>query len=74
MTVGEESEPGVGEFGDETPVGALSEDRQWQWDGETWQPNEDAVGADPSGTVGPGEVPDQGQWIWDGSQWQPVVG
>jgi peptidoglycan hydrolase-like protein with peptidoglycan-binding domain len=55
-------------------VGALSEDLQWRWDGERWQPeqqhatavavNEAKSGGHPSG---------DGQWLWDGTKWEPVT-
>jgi peptidoglycan hydrolase-like protein with peptidoglycan-binding domain len=57
-----------------TPVGALSEDQQWRWDGEGWQPNEDRVGAvdKHADHGGGGQVSADGQWLWDGNQWQPT--
>jgi peptidoglycan hydrolase-like protein with peptidoglycan-binding domain len=57
-----------------TPVGTLSEDQQWRWDGDRWQSNEDrADGADPRHDQhATGHVSADGQWLWDGNQWQPV--
>jgi peptidoglycan hydrolase-like protein with peptidoglycan-binding domain len=57
------------------PVGTLSEDQHWRWDGDGWQPNEewadaaDRVGGDPGG----GQLSADGQWLWDGNQWQPAT-
>jgi hypothetical protein len=58
------------------PVGALSEDQQWRWDGEQWLANS----AEPDGPAagphadeqGAGHLSSDGHWIWDGAQWQPV--
>jgi peptidoglycan hydrolase-like protein with peptidoglycan-binding domain len=61
--------------GSGTPVGTLSEDQHWRWDGDEWQPNEEradaveSVGTDPGG----GQLSADGQWLWDGNQWQPVT-
>jgi peptidoglycan hydrolase-like protein with peptidoglycan-binding domain len=54
-----------------TPVGTLSEDHQWQWDGEQWQPKS-GVAADPHSDQTGGQVSTDGQWVWDGEQWQPA--
>jgi peptidoglycan hydrolase-like protein with peptidoglycan-binding domain len=53
---------------------ALSEDGQWRWDGNDWQP---AAGADSVGGAvgqGPGQLSEDGQWRWDGNDWQPASG
>jgi peptidoglycan hydrolase-like protein with peptidoglycan-binding domain len=61
--------------GSGTPVGTLSEDQHWKWDGDSWQPNEEradvveSVGGEPGG----GQLSADGQWLWDGNQWQPVT-
>lgn len=56
-----------------TPVGTLSEDQHWRWDGDGWQPNEDRGQVDSYGDEpGGGQVSADGQWLWDGNQWQPV--
>jgi peptidoglycan hydrolase-like protein with peptidoglycan-binding domain len=56
-----------------TPVGALSEDQHWRWDGEHWQPNEDrAESPKVTAVSGGGQHSADGQWLWDGNQWQPV--
>ena len=55
------------------PVGALSEDQQWKWDGERWQPKNQLGSVDNAPAEHPdGHVSADGQWLWDGSQWQPV--
>jgi hypothetical protein len=71
---GQTSEPGSGQTtepdtvqdagrdaGQEIPVGQVSEDGQWQWDGTGW------VAAGQSR-----QLSDDGQWMWDGSQWVPA--
>jgi hypothetical protein len=61
-----------------TPVGTVSEDQHWRWDGAGWQPYE-AVAAtaslDPDSGDDPaaGRPSADGQWLWDGSEWQPVT-
>ena len=56
-----------------TPVGSLSEDQQWRWDGERWQPK-DLVGAvDVPEEHADSHLSADGQWVWDGSQWQPAT-
>lgn len=58
----------------ELALGALSEDEQWRWDGEGWEP----AGSQAVATLAPeepaGHVPADGQWLWDGSKWQPASG
>jgi peptidoglycan hydrolase-like protein with peptidoglycan-binding domain len=57
-----------------TPVGTLSEDQQWRWDGDGWQPNENRLAqADPPHEHGGGHLSADGQWLWDGNQWQAVT-
>jgi peptidoglycan hydrolase-like protein with peptidoglycan-binding domain len=56
------------------PVGTVSEDQHWRWDGEQWQPNEeraDLAGTDPD-EQGGGQLSADGQWLWDGARWQPA--
>jgi peptidoglycan hydrolase-like protein with peptidoglycan-binding domain len=53
---------------------APAADHQWQWDGESWQPNVEPAGAAPAAPAAPAPVDESGQWVWDGNQWQPVVG
>jgi peptidoglycan hydrolase-like protein with peptidoglycan-binding domain len=53
-----------------TPIGTLSEDLQWQWDGDAWQPSEQV--AAPAVAEGGAHVSADGQWVWDGNQWQAV--
>ncbi|MGB3443151.1 MAG: peptidoglycan-binding protein [Actinophytocola sp.] len=51
----------------EMPVGQLSEDGQWQWDGTQWVPAESSQE--------PAQAPvlsEDGQWQWDGTQWIPA--
>ncbi len=55
-----------------TPVGTLSEDLQWRWDGDGWQPNEQVATPAPAAADGSAHVSADGQWIWDGNQWQAV--
>jgi peptidoglycan hydrolase-like protein with peptidoglycan-binding domain len=56
-----------------TPVGTLSEDQHWRWDGEQWQANEEPPRVEPrGGDTGGGQLSADGQWLWDGNQWQPV--
>jgi peptidoglycan hydrolase-like protein with peptidoglycan-binding domain len=57
-----------------TPIGTLSEDQQWRWDGDQWQPS-DQVDATQGATDEPGasRLSGDGQWVWDGNQWQPVT-
>jgi peptidoglycan hydrolase-like protein with peptidoglycan-binding domain len=58
-----------------TPVGTLSEDEQWRWDGDGWQPNENRLAhADPQRHEdSSGHLSADGQWRWDGDQWQAVT-
>jgi hypothetical protein len=51
-------------------IGALSEDHQWRWDGEHWQPEHPAAVATEEHTGG--HVSADGQWLWDGTKWEPV--
>jgi peptidoglycan hydrolase-like protein with peptidoglycan-binding domain len=55
-----------------TPVGTMSEDHQWQWDGQQWQPKS-GVSDDASGRHTGDHVSTDGQWVWDGDQWQPAT-
>jgi peptidoglycan hydrolase-like protein with peptidoglycan-binding domain len=66
---------GAGPDGSPTPVGTLSVDQHWRWDGQTWQPNEQVMAqvAAPA-PVGDAQVSADGQWVWDGTHWQPVTG
>jgi hypothetical protein len=60
---------------DGRPVtGALSDDEQWRWDGQGWQPAETTVGAAVATGEHPaaGHVSANGQWMWDGSGWKPL--
>lgn len=59
-------------------VGALSEDQQWRWDGEHWQPEQQqhvaALDAHADRAAGAGgHVSADGQWLWDGTKWEPVT-
>jgi hypothetical protein len=54
---------------EETPVGTLSEDGQWQWDGAGW------VAAQSTQEQEQAQEPvlsEDGQWQWDGAQWVPA--
>jgi hypothetical protein len=57
-------------------LGALSEDQQWRWGDEGWEPAHSQVApeAAPTESSVAGHVSSDGQWLWDGSRWQPVVG
>src|SRR6185437_13514468 len=57
--------PAMTSFGP-TPIGILSEDRQWRWDGDGWQPNEQAAAPSTTAADGAAHVSADGQWIWDG--------
>jgi peptidoglycan hydrolase-like protein with peptidoglycan-binding domain len=63
-----------GDLASGTPVGTVSEDQHWRWDGEQWQPNEEhGLPTDtPGGDAGGEHVSEDGHWRWDGNQWQPV--
>lgn len=54
-------------------VGTVSEDQQWQWDGERWQPKEEPVATTDPKEEQSGHLSADGQWLWDGEKWQPVV-
>jgi peptidoglycan hydrolase-like protein with peptidoglycan-binding domain len=56
--------------------GALSEDQQWRWDGDGWQPTAELAGAaaQPDEPPVDRQVSGDGQWVWNGSGWQPVQG
>jgi peptidoglycan hydrolase-like protein with peptidoglycan-binding domain len=56
-----------------TPIGTLSEDQHWRWDGERWQPKDDDGAAATQAEQGSGHLSADGQWLWDGTQWQPVT-
>ena len=51
---------------------SLSDDGQWRWDGNDWQPVQG--GSEHGGALYAGQVSDDGQWSWDGSQWQAAGG
>ena len=53
----------------ETPVGTLSEDGQWQWDGTQWAPAESSQSSEPAQEP---VLSEDGQWQWDGTQWVPA--
>lgn len=54
------------------PDGAVTEQQQWHWDGEQWQPG---AGSDaPSRDRAAQHLSHDGQWLWDGSGWQQVPG
>jgi hypothetical protein len=55
-----------------TPVGALSEDQQWHWDGDRWQPKDHVLLADAE--PGGSHASADGHWVWDGTRWQPASG
>lgn len=57
-----------------TRIGTLSEDQQWRWDGERWQPSDQvAAGHElPDDSAG-SHLSADGQWVWDGNQWRPVT-
>ena len=58
------------------PVGALSDDRLWRWDGTTWQRNEQAVAGDGPSAAGDdaeSEFSQDGEWLWDGANWRRVT-
>jgi hypothetical protein len=58
------------------PVGTMSEDQQWRWDGEGWQRRDTAVALadDPQENhPGGGQLSADRQWLWDGTRWQPVA-
>ena len=63
-------------IGDESTLvqGTLSEDQQWLWDGDRWQPaaSQPMVAMAPEEAAGGGHRSADGQWLWDGSGWQPV--
>jgi len=59
-------------FDGHLPVGALSEDQQWRWDGDGWQPKEERVAALAAQDEPPGHVSADGQWLWDGDKWRAV--
>ena len=64
---------GAGPDGAPPAVGTLSEDHNWRWDGERWQPNEDLAALAPAAAAdGGGRLSADGHWLWDGNQWQPV--
>jgi peptidoglycan hydrolase-like protein with peptidoglycan-binding domain len=50
--------------------GTLSDDGQYQWDGENWQ----AVGGDTNGESSGEMLSEDGQYRWDGEAWVPVDG
>lgn len=55
-----------------TPVGTLSEDQHWRWDGRRWQANGDVLGAEPHDGSAHNHLSGDGHWLWDGKRWQPV--
>ena len=48
-----------------SPVGEVSPDGKWIWDGSAWQPNEPSPAAQP-------RVSDDGRFYWDGARWAPM--
>jgi hypothetical protein len=46
---------------------SLSEDGQWRWDGNAWQPAH--AGGAGGGDGYAGTVSEDGHWHWDGYQW-----
>lgn len=51
------------------PAGPVTEEQQWHWDGEQWQPGGGpAVPRDRAVQ----HLSHDGQWLWDGSAWQQV--
>jgi hypothetical protein len=54
------------------PAGAqLSEDGQYWWDGNEWQPNT-AGSTSANQQTQNGQLSEDGFYRWDGSEWQPV--
>lgn len=54
-------------------TGELSDDHQWRWDGERWQPaTSHGMPPAPDEPVTDSHVSANGQWLWDGNRWQPV--
>jgi peptidoglycan hydrolase-like protein with peptidoglycan-binding domain len=58
-------------------AGTLSEDQQWRWGSNGWEPNEDTavddVGAGAGSEAGGVDAEQRsadGQWLWDGYQWR----
>jgi hypothetical protein len=48
---------------------AVSEEQQWHWDGEQWQPG---AGPEAPGEGAVQHLSRDGQWLWDGNGWQQV--
>jgi putative peptidoglycan binding protein len=67
LGVEDTSEGGYSEA-EETPVGTLSEDGQWQWDGTQWVA---AESQSPQSSQEPVLSAD-GLWQWDGTDWVPA--
>jgi peptidoglycan hydrolase-like protein with peptidoglycan-binding domain len=75
----QEQRAGIGQGGEaaadstveEIPVGQLSEDGQWRWDGTGWQAAAEEQAAEAPAAEG--QLSEDGQWRWDGSAWQPVT-
>lgn len=61
---------------EETEVGAVSDDGQWQWDGTEWVALDTAAVdvAAPATEIGVGHLSDDGLWRWDGAEWTAVAG
>jgi hypothetical protein len=55
-----------------TPIGTLSEDQHWRWDGERWQANGELLGVEQFDGASNSRLSGDGHWLWDGKQWQPV--
>jgi len=59
--------------GDQPARGDLTEDQQWRWGENGWEPaDSQAAAAAPTEVAAAGHVSPDGQWFWDGSRWQPV--
>jgi hypothetical protein len=65
---GDHAEGDYSEVTEETPVGTLSEDGQWQWDGTQWVAAESPSSESSQEPV----LSEDGQWQWDGAQWVPA--
>lgn len=64
-------------------VGELSEDGQWQWDGQEWKAAGEAAASagaasaesteDGAQGIQAGQLSEDGQWRWDGTEWKPAA-
>jgi hypothetical protein len=61
---------GAGGYGAD---GQLSEDGQWQWDGQQWLAAAGGAGQQAGGGHA-GQLSEDGLWQWDGQQWQAAAG